>query len=187
MENASKALLISAAVLIAVMILALMTRLFRSALGVVSSYDTQMETIATTEFNNRFAKYVAGGYDGREVATIYDIVSLADFAYEYNSKMVVDPKNIDRSREPAIVQIDIENFNGDDVKIANLQNHSEIYNELLKNCYYVNLDAPNANSIITFKVHKIENNAVGRVNYVTFQADKNIDDRLNSIIPLMVH
>ena len=188
MENASKLLMMSATILVAVMIVSLAARLFRAARGVVGSYDSTMQTVATTQFNSRFTKYVGPGNNGegvddshkREEATIYDIISLANFAYEYNSRMVLDPKHTDQDREPAIVEIYIQNSSGENV-IKNLQNHSEIYNDLMKRCYYDSETNPNAKNIITFKVTEIRNNAVGRINYITFQANNDINNRLNEI------
>lgn len=187
MEDVSKLLMMSAAILLAIMILALGTRLFRSALGVVRSYDSAMETAATTEFNTRFAKFLDAGVGEntatttkRESATIYDIISLANFAYEYNTKMVEDPKNTTREIDPVVVEINIANSAGT-IIIGHLQNHSEIYHELMKKCYYENETNPNAAYIYTFKIIRIENNNAGRVNFVTFQADQNMDMILQSM------
>ncbi len=57
MENASKALLIGGATLIAILILGVAVTMFRSASGVTETYDSQMQAIDSSNFNSQFTKY----------------------------------------------------------------------------------------------------------------------------------
>lgn len=175
MENASKALLISAGVLIAVMLLFLINHLFKSASSVTESYDSTMQVAEITKFNSNFTKYLDAGvsYDGttdisvRQSATIYDVISVANFAHDYNSKVVEDP---DTSEDLSTVRVDLLKSDGT-LGIADLQrtNMQAKYNELLSKCYYTSYDNPNANSIVTFKIKIIKENEAGRIHHVSFQ------------------
>ena len=68
MENASKALLIGAGTLIAILILAIATGLFRAASGVAKTYDQTMQSTEITKFNTNFTNlFVIWRYPGRKV------------------------------------------------------------------------------------------------------------------------
>lgn len=182
MENASKALLISAGTLIAVMLLVLLNHLFGSASTVTKTYDDTMKTSEITKFNANFTKYQDPGinYDSttgkadRQSATIYDVISIANFAYDYNSKVVDKPdENLDdKNVDPVIVRVDLLKSDGT-IGIKNLQrsNMHEKYNSLLSNCYYTSNISPNANSIVTFTIKIESQNEAGRINHVTFTPD----------------
>ena len=58
MENASKALLMAAGVLIGILILTLMVTLFLSAREVSSRHDQVKKTEEVEQFNANFTKYV---------------------------------------------------------------------------------------------------------------------------------
>lgn len=79
MENASKALIMAAGVLIGVLILSLAAFLFLD-FGVTSeSVYSQMENQQLTQYN---AQYTV--YSGRKDITIYEIISIANLAKENN-------------------------------------------------------------------------------------------------------
>lgn len=72
MENASKALIMAAGILIGILILALMVTLFASAGNLSKSYeDTRMST-KVQQFNANFIKYVGQDLTIHEVITIYN-------------------------------------------------------------------------------------------------------------------
>lgn len=75
MENASKALLMAAGVLIGVLILTLMATLFMSAREFSKKYDEAKESEAVQQFNVNFTKYL-----GRPL-TIHQVVTICNFAY----------------------------------------------------------------------------------------------------------
>ena len=55
MENATKALLIAASVLIAILLIAMGVRIFSSTTGTVDSAQSTMDATAITTFNSQFA------------------------------------------------------------------------------------------------------------------------------------
>ena len=79
MENASKALIMAAEVIIGVLVLSLMSYLFVTFSSNSSEIIKQMDENKLTEFNNQYDKY-----KGKSDVTIYDIVSLASLARENN-------------------------------------------------------------------------------------------------------
>ena len=76
MENASKALLMAAGVLIGVLILALMVTSFASSKSLFNNYEAIKEAEAIQQFNVNFTKYV-----GRNL-TIHDVITIYNFAIE---------------------------------------------------------------------------------------------------------
>lgn len=76
MENASKALIMAAGILIGVLILALMVTLFASSKNLFNSYDATKESESIQQFNVNFTKYVG------ENLTIHDVITIYNFAIE---------------------------------------------------------------------------------------------------------
>ncbi len=184
MENASKALIMGAGILLAILLIGVAINFFRSASQVTKTYDMVMRSEEIMEFNGQFTKYLTDGQNSRgdkkEAATIYDVISCANYAYNFNNRVVEDPQNATRSQDPVILEIAIEKSDGT-VVIDNLQKHSNIYTELIQRCYYANNASPNVNNIIRFKATRVENNEAGRVNYVTFRSQVYIDNILEDI------
>lgn len=79
MENASKALIMAAGVLIGVILLSLMSYMFISF--AMSSAEIHKENAQNqlNEFNSQFTSYM-----GKEGVTIYDVVTVANLATESN-------------------------------------------------------------------------------------------------------
>lgn len=89
MENASKALIIAGIILIGVLLLALMVYFFTSASGLRSAYSNNINNTRITEFNTKFTKYNITkeqykNSNGRDYVTIHDIVTLVNYAKEFN-------------------------------------------------------------------------------------------------------
>lgn len=78
MENASKALLISASILIAILLIAMGVRVFNSTLGTKESVDESMITTEQTMLRNNFSKYYG------ENKTKADVISLINEIIAYN-------------------------------------------------------------------------------------------------------
>lgn len=171
MENASKALMMGASILIAVMILAIATRFFESASSVTKTYDKTMEATQISTFNSNFTKFAGAvindaNAEVQQYATIYDVISTANFAYNYNSQMSLEPENT--AADPALVRVDLERFNGSLV-IENLQNKSQLFNRLIQECHYINITYPNAQNIVTYRIEIRKQNGAGRINHVVFK------------------
>ena len=105
MENASKALIMAAGVLIAMMILALAVYLVITFGSVSAEVHQKNEETQILDFNQQFYQY-----DGRDDLTIYDVVTVANYArnnnmnYEFpaNSR----PAKIDDKLYVAVTLID---------------------------------------------------------------------------------
>lgn len=82
MENASKALLMAAGILVGVLILALMATLFINSKNVNAEYERNKQAEAVQQFNVNFTKYV-----GRDI-TIHDAISITNFAQNNKMKTV---------------------------------------------------------------------------------------------------
>ena len=80
MENASKALLMAAAVLIGVIILSIGVYLFVYFSDYARGVEDDVRTNQIAQFNSQFLSY-----QGKEL-TIYDVISLANMAKDYNQE-----------------------------------------------------------------------------------------------------
>ena len=81
MENASKALIMAAGVLIGILILSLAVFLFADFGATSKGVYSQMEERQLTQYNAQYTVYA-----GRNDITIYDIISLVNLAQENNEK-----------------------------------------------------------------------------------------------------
>ncbi len=80
MENASKALMMAASVLIGIMIISLAVYLFTTFGASSKQLHEEIETNRLNEFNTQFTLY-----ENKNDTTIYDIISVANLAKENNS------------------------------------------------------------------------------------------------------
>ena len=93
MENATKALLIAAGVLIGIMVLSLGISLYVSLGGYVDSTKEQLAANEIAKFNTQFLKYnnTVLNDSGNEVVSfrlgIQDVVTAANIAYENNKNL----------------------------------------------------------------------------------------------------
>ena len=78
MENASKALMMAAGILIGVAILSLAVYLFVSFGSASAEIHEQNDANRINEFNTQFTSYV-----GKEDITIYDVITVANLATEW--------------------------------------------------------------------------------------------------------
>ena len=81
MENASKALLMAGGVLIAILILTVVVILFNTYGQLAPTYEKELEENEIKKFNSNFTKF-----EGREDITIQEIVTLTNFAKQYEEK-----------------------------------------------------------------------------------------------------
>ncbi len=79
MENASKALIMAGGVLIGILILSLAVYLFIDFGGKASVIHDRITSNQLTQFNAQF-----NIYDGRKDVTIYQIITVANLAYQNN-------------------------------------------------------------------------------------------------------
>lgn len=100
MENASKALLMAAGVLIGILILTLMVTLFLSAREVSSRHDQVKKTEEIEQFNANFTKYV-----GKDI-TMHQVITIQNFANIENNK--IKSVNVNKSGTFGISTTQIE-------------------------------------------------------------------------------
>ena len=151
MENVSKALLLSASVLLAIFIVAMGVRLFSSASRVTKAYDSSMSQVQIASFNTNFTKVMG---------------STATFAYDYNSRQVIDPRSTESLNDTGLVRVDLKSKSG--ATIEHLQVKEKIYDILLQECYYQDNNYPNAKSIITYEITVNAETTGGLIRWVTF-------------------
>ena len=80
MENASKALLMAAAILISVIILTLGVYLFMYFADYASGVEDDVRANQIAQFNSQFLSY-----QGKDL-TVYDVITLANMAKDYNQE-----------------------------------------------------------------------------------------------------
>ena len=73
MENASKALLIAAAVLIVILLIAMGVRVFNSTSGTTDSLESTMSSTEVVAFNNKFTGYI-GTQSTAKAKTLVNII-----------------------------------------------------------------------------------------------------------------
>lgn len=79
MENASKALIMAAGVLIGILILSLAAYLYVDFGSSAAKINSQMEEQQISQFNSKFTSY-----EGQKGLTIYDVITVASHARENN-------------------------------------------------------------------------------------------------------
>ena len=171
MENASKALLMGAGTLLAILIIFIAVRIFSSASDVTEAYQTKEVSSEVATFNTNFTRFVGavvinGELDeNQHYAKIHDVVSVSNFAWNYNNKVTQNPLDPDDER---IIRINIISEDGK-TKIDNLQNYTQkAYTELINAGYYVVNRNPNANNTINYEIKIKSRAADGRINNVDF-------------------
>ncbi len=93
MENASKALLISAGVLIAILLLTLFSYLMRQMGDSTSGIYSTLSQHEITEFNQKFLNY-----EGRDNLSIQDVVTIINLAKDNNEKL----------NRPTIIEVKVD-------------------------------------------------------------------------------
>ena len=96
MENASKALLMAAGVLIGVLLLTLIATLFISANEFTTGYEEEKRSEAVQRFNVNFTQYV-----GKKL-TIHQVVTICNFA-EQKGVTVQNKKNIENLKDDKVI------------------------------------------------------------------------------------
>ena len=112
MENASKALIMAAEVLIGVMIISIGVYIFNVFAGYSEERYKRIEDTQIAEFNTRFLKFYgtkidSSGADVPVECTIHDITSLANLAQKHNIQYDIQ-NNAGAEANTLYVQIDLE-------------------------------------------------------------------------------
>ena len=124
MENASKALIMAATVLLGVMIISIGVYLFSTYAGYSADAYKKMEDTQIAQFNSQFLKYYGTTTryykddSGKEIeetvqvkSTAHDIISLANLAKQNNIKNQIDDVIYSNNENNYYIQIDIGTSN----------------------------------------------------------------------------
>jgi len=153
MENASKALLMAAGVLIGILVLSLAVYLFISFGASAREVNNRIEESKLTQFNAQF-----NVYEGRTDVTIYDIISLGNLAKE-NNEYYKDYSNYK-------IKIEVEFIN--DSKVRDLSKCETSEKLHLINTYRNDKDGDE----ILFSCTTVKYNENGRIKRVRFLENK---------------
>lgn len=152
MENASKALIMAAGVLLGVMILALGAFLINMMISYTSDTQKKMDSQILAAFNQQFLKYSSS----REITT-HDIVGIANFARTNNEKYDVTEG---RGSFYVTVAINMSGFSN-----AHLERASE--EDLIRFMKEASLNSDN--TVRYFRCTNVEvDDLSGRVNRIVF-------------------
>ena len=149
MENATKALLIASGVMIGIMILSLGLYLYSELGTYVDSSTEEIQLNKLTQFNEQFLKY-----DGITNATMQDIITVTNIAYENNKKYELTDINESGKPENLFVQVILD---GDEI-----YNHLENEND---NSSFLSEDVNTGN---TYSCEVTTSEITGRVYQVKF-------------------
>ena len=103
MENASKALLMAAGVLIGILILSLAVYLFVTFGGRSAELHQQIEVDRLNQFNSQFTSY-----EGKDDVTIYDVITVANLAKSNNEYYELESQTNDNY----YITVQVKNDNG---------------------------------------------------------------------------
>ena len=95
MENASKALIIAGAILLAILIISLGILIYNQASGVAT--ENSMDEVSIQTFNNKFLQY-AGDQKGAAVRALLSQINASNASSDTAHQVQTDPINIDTSK-----------------------------------------------------------------------------------------
>ena len=154
MENASKALLMAAGILMGILVLSLAVFLFANFGSTSSQIRSDITSNQLTQFNTQFTIYA-----GRNDITIYDIISVANLAKENN-------KNSDSKIHVKVIGISSSGY-----KVNEFQDSDEADIKKAMNEFSNTTSDENGNTVIEskFKCEKINYNENGKVSTIIFE------------------
>ncbi len=173
MENATKAMIMAASVLLGVMIISFGTALFTSFANYSADVQEELEMNALQEFNTQFIKYYNGstGQKGDKepiLVTAHELVSLANLAKETNIVNEISNET-GYSTLTQYIQIDI-------LQIAGMRNFekksSQEYHTFLAQNDIIYQDDGTTKAKYFFCT-QVEYNTFGQVNYMAFTPYQN--------------
>lgn len=141
MENASKALLMAASILIGMLILSLAVYLFVSFGTTSAELHKQKEEQQLQQFNAQFISY-----EGKEGITIYDVVTVANLATESNIYYEFGKRDVVTDGKDNYISVIFQNssigeYNGKKIEKGYNYTGSIDYNKL------INLDLKNMTTV----------------------------------------
>lgn len=162
MENASKALLMAAGVLMGILILSLGVYLYTNFSSSTTAMERQMELDEINNFNNKFL-----AYDGKTDLTIYDVYTVANLAAENNAKYELENEGITSAN--FYIEVDLT-FGTTTTRNIEKENKKLNYNEFIKKYMEDRLENQKmVKRLVNFTCKVTVNENTGRVNKVEFK------------------
>ena len=124
MENASKALIIAGAILLAILIIGLGIFIYRQAANTVS--DTGMDQLAIQQFNAQFENYIKDNVSGTTVKSLIQLVKT-------NNAVEDSSKTITLNYETGLNESGINSVEKYDVSVKNASGNDGYVNGVIKN------------------------------------------------------
>ena len=124
MENASKALIIAGAILLAILIIGLGIFIYRQAANTVS--DTGMNQLAIQQFNGQFENYIKDNVSGATVKSLIQLVKT-------NNAVEDSSKTITLNYETGLNESGINSVEKYDVSVKNASGNDGYVNGVIKN------------------------------------------------------
>ena len=124
MENASKALIIAGAILLAILIIGLGIFIYRQAANTVS--DTGMDQLAIQQFNGQFENYIKDNVSGATVKSLIQLVKT-------NNAVEDSSKTITLNYETDLNESGINSVEKYDVSVKNASGNDGYVNGVIKN------------------------------------------------------
>ena len=173
MENASKAFIMAAGVLIGILIISFMMLLLRKGGQMSSEFDSQLSNNELLKFNSQFELYQRSDIEN----TFFDVITVVNLAYDVNTSAQWQP-------ESGVTVVVKEGVNekyriSDSMKIPkhtmldNSDHEKDIYSEIIGKYTKLKNDDPAQGYQYQFVCEKIDyNTASGKVNQVIFRAEE---------------
>ena len=124
MENASKALIIAGAILLAILIIGLGIFIYRQVANTVS--DTGMDQLAIQQFNGQFENYIKDNVSGATVKSLIQLVKT-------NNAVEDSSKTITLNYETGLNESGINSVEKYDVSVKNASGNDGYVNGVIKN------------------------------------------------------
>jgi hypothetical protein len=161
MENASKALIMAAGVLIGILILSLAVYLFASFGSTSAELHRQNDENTVNQFNSQFTSYV-----GKENITIYDVVTVANLATENNVYYEFTKRTTTIDGKDNYIKVTLNKTGNSPKDIEGGTNKKVEYNEYIKN------DIQSDGSLTKYTCQVEISKTTQRVYLVTFEEKK---------------
>ena len=150
MENASKALIMAAAILIGIIVLSLGVYLFVTFGKSAAETEEQNRQTQIAQFNSQFTKY-----DKQTDTTIYDILTVANLAQENNRNYGLNASNAN-NQSSYYIYVYANTNSGSTADFTDFENNSTKMNaELLGNSELQTYTCSVSISPITGRVYKV--------------------------------
>ena len=196
MENISRALLMAAGILLAMLTIGIAMILFRAGAGVSIAFQNNNEKNELNTFNSNFTKMLTGNDDKvtnatqrrSDTITVYDVISVANFAWDNNCKYVDDPRDTTYNNDPRMLRVGLYSSSGS-LLIDNLQNYNQKAYDLIiqRGNFNKNSISTGSNQLpktVYYKIDIAGYSSVGRINRVNFspKSDATVDSELSGAI-----